>query len=71
MFVNITKKELSDMTLATHDKVLSIINYLAATDDQHIDRIYEFVVATSEGKVARTRTEEGWLSYVFVEKKND
>ena len=52
-------------------QITLIKDFLLISDAKVIDTIFDFVVALQNDKVIKSETDDGWLTYVFIENRND
>ena len=52
-------------------QITLIKDFLSASNEKVIDMVFDFVVALQNDKIVKSQTDDGWLTYVFIENRND
>ena len=60
--MQVKKSEVAPMVL--------ISSFLLTASEEQVAKVCDFVVALEQDKVIRSKSDDGWLTYVFLERKN-
>ena len=69
--MDILKKELTAMDKSRSQTLSLAQKYLLGASDENVIKVRDFLVALENDRIVRSQTEDGWLTYIFVENKND